>query len=142
MNAQKIIKTCSQVYIGFSILSLAYVSISSIWNPQATMDLVSIQLSNTDAISSIRGIYGGVGLLITFLLVYLLFNDVRKALFFLLLFWAAYSISRLITIWVDGPLGSFGSQWLIIESTFSILAFVLLLLYARIKKEAENVSQQ
>jgi len=141
MNAQKIIKTSSQVYIGFSILSLAYVSISSIWNPQATMDLVSTQLPNTDAISSIRGIYGGVGLLITFLLIYLLLNDIGKALFFLLLFWAAYSISRLITIWVDGPLGSFGFQWLIIESTFSILGFVLLLLYARIKKET-NVSQQ
>lgn len=82
MNAQKIIKISSRVYIGFSILSLAYVSISSIWNPQATMDLVSTQLPNTDAISSIRGIYGGVGLLITFLLIYLLLTDIGKALFF------------------------------------------------------------
>lgn len=138
MNAQKIIKTCSQVYMGFSILSLAYISISSILNPQATMDLVSTPLPNTDAISSIRAIYGGVGLLITFSLVYLLLNDIKKGLFFLLLFWAAYSISRLITIWVDGPLGSFGSQWLIIESTFSILALALLLLCNRIKKETEN----
>jgi len=140
MNAQKMIKACSRAYIGFSILSLAYVSILSFWNPQATMNLVSTQLPNTDAISSIRGIYGGIGLLIAFLLVYLLLNDIAKALFFLLLFWAAYAISRLVTIWADGPLGSFGSKWLIIESTFSILAFLLLILYTRMMKETGNHS--
>jgi len=97
------------------------------------MDLVATQLSNTDAISSIRGIYGGVGLVICLSLVHLLLKDEKKALIFLSLFWLAYSISRLITILVDGPLGEFGSQWLVIESTLGILALVLLLFYRRFR---------
>lgn len=129
MNAQKIIKISSKIFIGFSILSLMYVSLLSIYSPQATMDLVSTALPNTDAISSIRGIYGGAGLVITVTLIYLLLKDVRKGLIFLSLFWAAYAISRIITILVDGPLGDFGSQWLKIESTLSMLALVLLILY-------------
>jgi len=133
MNTQKITKISSQIYIGFSIFSIAYVSILSIYNPQGTMDLVATQLSNTDAISSIRGIYGGVGLVICLSLVHLLLKDEKKALIFLSLFWLAYSISRLITILVDGPLGEFGSQWLVIESTLGILALVLLLFYRRFR---------
>jgi hypothetical protein len=136
MNAPKIIKIMSKLYIGFSILSLAYVSLLSIYSPQATMNLVGTPLPNTDAISSIRGIYGGVGLVITFTLIYFLLNDIKKGLIFLMCFWSAYAFSRLITIWVDGPLGDFGSQWLVIESSFGILAMVLLLLLQRSPKVA------
>jgi len=129
MNAQKVIRKSSRLYIVFSTLSLAYVSLLSFYSPQATMDLVSTQLLNTDAISSIRGIYGGVGLVITLTLIYLLINDLRKGLIFLAIFWAAYAVSRLITIMVDGPLGQFGTQWLVIESTLSAVALLLLLFH-------------
>lgn len=131
MNAQKIIKISSRIYIGFSILSLMYVSLLSMYSPQATMDLVSTQLTNSDAISSIRGIYGGVGLVITITLIYLLLTDLTKGLVFLSLFWGSYAVSRIITICVNGPLGSFGSQWLKIEMVLCILALVLLLFYKK-----------
>jgi len=127
MNTQKIVKISSQIFIGFSAFSLGYVAILSILNPQSTMDLVATTLPNTDAISSIRGIYGGVGFVITIQLIYLLIKDYRKGLLFLSLFWSAYAISRLITIFVDGSLGDFGKQWIIIESTFSVIAIILLL---------------
>jgi len=127
MNAQKIVKISSQIFIGFSAFSLGYVAILSILNPQSTMDLVATTLPNTDAISSIRGIYGGVGFVITIQLIYLLIKDYRKGLLFLSLFWSAYAISRFITIFVDGSLGDFGKQWIIIESTFSVIAIILLL---------------
>ncbi|MBN8652989.1 MAG: DUF4345 domain-containing protein [Cytophagales bacterium] len=128
MNTQKITKTGSQIFIGFSIFSLGYVAILSLVNPQATMDLVKTSLPNTDALSSIRGIYGGVGLVITFQLVYLLFKDVQKGLLFLSLFWGAYAVSRLITIFTNGALGDFGNQWIMIETTFCALAIALLFL--------------
>ncbi|MGB0403952.1 MAG: DUF4345 domain-containing protein [Salibacteraceae bacterium] len=131
MNAKKTIQISSNLFIGFSILSLSYVSVLSIYNPQATMDLVSTTLANNDAISSIRGIYGGVGLVIITTLVYLLIADTKKGLLFLALFWGSYAASRIITIVADGPLGEFGSNWLIIESTFSILAFGLFFLNKR-----------
>ena len=130
MNSKKTTIVLSKVYIIICILSLAYVALLSLYHPQKTMDLVATDLANTDAISSIRGIYGGVGLVITLTLVYLLVTDVFKALIFLAFFWCAYAISRLITIYVDGPLGDFGTQWLVIESALCLIA-VILLLYTR-----------
>jgi len=128
MNTQINVKVGSQIYIGFSALSLGYVALLSLYSPQATMDLVKTTLPNTDAISSIRGIYGGVGLVITGLLIYLLIKDYYKGLLFLSLFWGAYAISRFITIFVEGALGDFGNQWIIIESTFTIFAILLMVL--------------
>ena len=128
MNTQKVIKTSSKVFIGFSIFSVGYVSVLSMLNPVATMELVDTPLPNTDAISSIRGIFGGVGIAITVSLIYLMFKDFKNGISFLTLFWGAYAISRIITQLVDGPLGDFGNQWLIIESTLFILGCVLLFL--------------
>ena len=128
MKAQKNVRIGSQIFIGISALSLGYVALLSIFNPQSTMDLVATTLPNTDAISSIRGIYGGVGLVITIQLIYLLIKDHYKGLLFLSLFWGAYALSRLITIFSDGALGDFGNQWIVIESTFCVVAFILLLL--------------
>jgi uncharacterized membrane protein len=129
MNSQKLIAAGSKTYVGLSILSLAYVSLLSIYSPQATMNLVATALPNTDAISSIRGIYGGVGLVITISLIYLLVKDLRKALIFLCMFWFAYALSRLLTLWVDGPLGAFGNQWLITESVLGLLALLCIVFY-------------
>ncbi|RKE56000.1 DUF4345 domain-containing protein [Sphingobacterium detergens] len=134
MNAQKIVKVSSKIYILFSILCVLYVGLFSMYSPQATMKLVSTVLPNNDAISSIRGVYGGVGLVIVVALIYLLRKDLRLGLIFITLFWISYALSRLITLVVDGPLGDFGFQWLIIESVQSILGLGLLLLFRLSKK--------
>tara|TARA_B100000780_G_C21105995_1_gene446614 strand:- start:502 stop:903 length:402 start_codon:yes stop_codon:yes gene_type:complete len=125
MEAQKKGQVISRIYIGFSILSLAYVSLLSLYSPQMTMDLVQTTLPNTDAMSSIRGIYGGVGMVIVATLVYLFMKDVRKGVQFLAVFWFAYLFSRLLTMWIDGPLGDFGKQWLVIESVMCLIAVTI-----------------
>lgn len=125
MKATNVVQNLSRGFMGLCILSLAYVAIMAMFNPQATMDLVQVKLTNTDAISSIRGIYGGVGLLITWGLVYLLFRNVQVGLMLLSLFWGAYAFSRVVTWLADGALGAFGSQWLMIESVFALLALGL-----------------
>ncbi|MGD1847560.1 MAG: DUF4345 family protein, partial [Salibacteraceae bacterium] len=56
---------------------------------------------------------------------------IRMGLGFLILFWGAYAISRLITLIADGPLGDFGSQWLLMESVFCVLAVGLYAFYHR-----------
>ncbi|MDQ4140102.1 MAG: DUF4345 domain-containing protein, partial [Bacteroidota bacterium] len=76
--------------------------------------------------SSIRGVYGGVGLTLFISLVYLLRTDVIKGLGFLTLLWGFYALSRLITIFAEGSLGAFGKQWLFTETVFFIIAVVLL----------------
>lgn len=126
-----VVKTSSKVFIGFSVLSIGYVSVLSMISPQATMEMVGTTLPNTDAISSIRGIYGGVGLVITLSLIYLMFNDLSNGLRFLALFWGAYAVSRMITIGIDGALGDFGQQWLIIESVLCVVAIALWLVGQR-----------
>ncbi len=126
MKKEITIRTSNILFVGISIIGLASVSILSLFDPQATMDLVKVKLDNTDAISSIRGIYGGVGMSIISGLTYLLITKIIMALRFLTLFWFSYAVSRLITILVDGPLGEFGNQWLTIETAFFVLGAVLL----------------
>ena len=122
----KTLKIASRAFIVLSCLSLLYVSVLAFVNPQSVMDLVSVTLPNNDAISSIRGIYGGVGLTIVIMLFYLAFADVKKGLIVLSMFWGLYAISRFITIAAEGQLGAFGTQWLIIESVFCVSALALL----------------
>lgn len=135
MNTKKTLLRSQQIYVGFSCLSLAYVSLLSLVSPQSTMDLVGVVLPNTDAISSIRGIYGGVGLFLTSGLIYLLFKELPKAVIFLFFFWFSYALSRLITLLVDGPLGDFGNQWIMIETFLATVGFVLLFLSKQQKKK-------
>lgn len=131
MKKSKIIIISSKLFVALSGLSLLYVSILSILNPQATMDLVNITLPNTDAISSIRGIYGGAGLAITIGFIWVFFQKPEWSLKFLVLFWGGYALSRLLTILIDGRLGAFGNQWLIIESVFTLIAILLSIYYPK-----------
>jgi hypothetical protein len=93
------------------------------------MDLVHVHLGNTDAFSSIRGVYGGVGLTLFISIVYMLVRDVRHGLMFLCMLWGFYAFSRIMTIFAEGSLGAFGTQWLTIESIFFSIALVLAIIY-------------
>lgn len=128
MKNQKIITRAGQCYTGLSILALAWVSALSVYHPQSTMDLVKVSLTNNDAISSIRGIYGGVGLALVISLVYLYVKELLLSLQFLTLFWGGYALSRIITILADGPLGDFGRQWLYIETGLFLCGLLLVML--------------
>lgn len=121
----------SRIYIWFSAISLLSVSLMAFVSPQAVMDLVQVKLSNTDAFSSIRGVYGGVGVTIFFWLLYTMKKDLRESLLFLSVFWGLYAVSRIITLMIEGPLGDFGTQWLGIEIVFCSLAILLLSLHKR-----------
>jgi len=125
MKTKTLLPIASKGFIIFSALSLLSVSVIAFNNPQAVMDLVQVQLKNTDAYSSIRGVYGGVGLTICISLFYLLKNNVTLALAFLSLLWGFYAFSRTLTILVEGSLGNFGSQWLVIESILCIIGGIL-----------------
>lgn len=119
MTTKVIYHSVSKGFILFSAISLAFVAIKAMLNPQSVMDLVGVKLLNNDAISSIRGIYGGVG--ITLVLV-----QTTKGLTFLTLFWGSYAISRIITWFANGPLGEFGTAWLAIESCLCLIGIILL----------------
>jgi hypothetical protein len=135
MKKQKILKAGSRVYIFLSALCLLLVSLQAWYNPQMVMDLVGVQLSNNDASSSIRGVYGGAGITIYITLIYLMKNDIAKGLMFLSMFWGLYAFSRILTVFADGQLGGFGNQWLKIESFLFLLGIALLMSYHLIIKD-------
>jgi uncharacterized membrane protein HdeD (DUF308 family) len=134
MKTTKLVHLASAGLILLSAASLLSVSFMAFANPQSVMDLVQVQLNSNDAFSSIRGVYGGVGLALGISLLYLMVKDTGKGLAFLCLLWGFYATSRVITIFVEGRLGDFGTQWLIIESVLFGLAAGLLL--ARRKRAA------
>ena len=136
MKSHFIIRVLSKGFVLLSALSVLSVSIMAFQNPQAVMDLVSVKLNNTDAYSSIRGVYGGVGVTIFISLLYTMFKNIMESLGLLIVLWGLYAISRIMTIFAEGSLGSFGNQWLMIELLFFSAAVVLLLLNKKeMKKE-------
>jgi len=139
MKKQKMILAASRSFMALSALSMLSVSLMAFSNPQAVMDLVHVELNNNDAFSSIRGVYGGVGLTLFVSIVYLLVKDVRKGLVFLCMLWGFYALSRLMTIIAEGNLGAFGTQWLVTESCFFGIALVLSVVYKPISPVAKNL---
>ena len=133
MKKEKLVRVATIAFIVFSALCLLMVSLMAFLNPQSVMDLVSVKLTNTDAYSSIQGIYGGVGMTLVISLLYLIRNHANEALLFLTFLWGLYAISRLITILVEGPLGQFGNQWIVTETILCAIALVLLKFNKKLK---------
>ncbi len=115
----------SRGYLLLSAVSFCMVSLMGFFSPQAVMDLVQVKLPNTDAFSSVRGVYGGVGLTITIMLIRWMIKDIPQGVVFLCWLWGLYALSRIITWVAEGPLGAFGTQWLIIESVFFMMGALL-----------------
>lgn len=125
MNNRIIMGVLSVIVIGITALGIGMVSIMAFINPQSVMDLVGVSLPNTDAYSSIRGVYGGAGMAICIALVYLAISNQKMGLLFVALLCGLYALSRTITIYAEGSLGEFGQQWLVIESSMCIVASLL-----------------
>jgi Domain of unknown function (DUF4345) len=134
MNKIKIHRTASLAIISLTAFGILMVSIQAFVNPQSVMDLVNVKLLNTDAFSSIRGLYGGIGLLIFIQLVYLAFKNYKQGLVVVALFGGLYALSRIITIFTEGSLGAFGMQWLLTETTICLIAILLLFLQTRLRR--------
>lgn len=125
MTTKNYVRIAGIAFVSISTLAFLAVSFMAFHNPQSVMDLVSVSLQNNDAFSSIRGVYGGVGLSICIILIYLLKHNLKQALQLLAIIWGLYAVSRLMTIAIEGSLGAFGTQWLWIESLFFLLAIAL-----------------
>lgn len=131
MKKSKSLRVVSKGFILLSGVSLLSVSLMAFNNPQAVMDLVAVKLTNTDAYSSIRGVYGGVGLTLFITLLYTMRKNLLEGLGLLSLLWGFYAFSRMMTVVKDGALGAFGNQWLGIETSFFLIAITLYFLNKR-----------
>jgi hypothetical protein len=141
MAAKKILNVLSVCLIGLCASGILMVSIMAFINPQSVMNLVGVTLPNTDAYSSIRGVYGGAGLTICIILFYLAVKNSRQGLLCMALLCSLYALSRLITIFAEGNLGEFGQQWLIIESVMAMLALLVYGFRVNIEKYHRHLTQ-
>ncbi len=130
----KIVHVLAVILIGLTAAGILMVSIMAFINPQSVMDLVGVTLPNTDAYSSIRGVYGGAGLAIVIGLLYLALTNPQTGVVFVALICGLYALSRTITIFVDGNLGEFGLQWLKIESSMCLLAISIYIAKVKLQK--------
>lgn len=137
MKKSHYILILSRAFILLSAGSIFLVSILAMVDPQKVMDLVQVNLPNTDTYSSIRGVYGGVGLTIFITLIYLLVKNPIQGLSFLVIFWGFYALSRVMTILMDGHLGDFGIQWLMIEFLFFLIGLTILTAHLITRKTNE-----
>ncbi len=85
----KVIKISSSILMGLSVLGIVSISLMAFNSPQSVMDLVQVKLENTDAMSSIRGVYGGAGIAILMVMIYLWRNNLRQGMLFLAVFWGS-----------------------------------------------------
>lgn len=131
MKSQKLILQIAKGYVLLSAFSVLAVSVMAFQSPQAVMDLVSVKLTTNDAFSSIRGVYGGVGVTLFVALIYTLRKNITESLGLLVVLWGMYALCRIITVFTEGPLDGFGRQWLIIEAVFCAIAVILLLLVSK-----------
>ena len=90
MKKERIFTVAGKVYVVFSALCQFIVSVQAWYDPQMVMSLVKVELGNNDALSSVRGVYGGVGFTVFITLIYLAFKDLLKGLMFLSFFWGFY----------------------------------------------------
>jgi hypothetical protein len=141
MNTKQILNMASVVLLAFSAFAIVAVSLKAFNNPQKVMDLVQVQLPNNDAYSFIRGIYGGVGFTIFLTLIYLMIKDRLRGLIFAAVLWGSYAVSRVITIFNEGALGPFGTQWLTIETLLCLSAILLVFFHSQKRALAANESK-
>ncbi len=116
MKQRKFLQTLPTILLGISSLAILSVSLMAFADPRAVMALVQVELNNNDALSSVRGVFGGVGITLFVLLLWIWRKDRRAAIGSLALLWGLYAFSRALTVLVDGPLGDFGTQWITIEA--------------------------
>jgi hypothetical protein len=125
MKKTFIVRSASKGFVILSALSISSVSIMALLNPQMVMDLVQVDLPNNDAYSSIRGVYGGVGLTLCVALIYTMQKNLQECLALLATLWGSYAACRIITLLNEGQLGAFGNQWMKIELVFFFIALIL-----------------
>lgn len=138
MNTQKFLTIATVSFLVLSALAIVSVSLLAFYNPQSVMDLVHVKLHNTDAYSSIRGVYGGVGLAIFITFIYLAFKDQFRGLIFGAMLWGFYALSRFITIVNEGALGGFGKQWFVTEGVLCLVALTLVCFQLRFKEQVNK----
>lgn len=139
MKNNRIIDIATWAIVLISALGTLSVSLMALIDPQGVMAMVHTPLDNADAYSSVRGVFGGVGLTLAAIMVWVFRRDRTAGLGFIALFWGNYALCRALTIAMDGPLGAFGGQWIVIETMLALAALALYVVRKRAVKAHQDL---
>jgi hypothetical protein len=87
MKTSKFLEFATWTIVAISALGTLSVSLTALLDPAGVMALVHTPLDNTDAFSSIRGVFGGVGITLAAAMVWIFRRDRTAAMGFLAMFW-------------------------------------------------------
>jgi hypothetical protein len=122
----KIIKLSTRIFLGLMALAFCKVGIEALVNPVPVLANVQIELLNTNALSSMRAVYGGMHFVFGLFCLYGIFKNPASALGLIVLYTAGFVLGRLTGIIVDGTPDEFVTSWLATETVSLLIAGFLL----------------
>lgn len=124
------VKRISQVFLGLLALAFCKTGIEALFNPQAVLANVGIDLNNAAALSSMRAVYGGMHLVFGLFCAWGLFKNQSAALLLVILYTSGFVAGRVMSWAADGTPNEFVVTWLATE-TFSLVVCTTLFLLLR-----------
>lgn len=121
------VKRISQVFLGLLALAFCKTGIEALFNPQAVLANVGIDLTNAAALSSMRAVYGGMHLVFGLFCVWGIFKNQSAALLLVILYTSGFVAGRVMSWAADGTPNGFVVTWLATE-TFSLVVCTTLFL--------------
>lgn len=121
------VKRISQVFLGLLALAFCKTGIEALFNPQAVLANVGIDLNNAAALSSMRAVYGGMHLVFGLFCAWGIFKNQSAALLLVILYTSGFVAGRVMSWAADGTPNEFVVTWLATE-TFSLVICTTLFL--------------
>lgn len=127
-------KRISQLFLALLAVAFCKTGIEALFNPQAVLANVGIDLNNAAALSSMRAVYGGMHLVFGLFCAWGIFKNRSAALLLVILYSSGFITGRLISWIVDGTPNDFVVTWLATE-TFSLVVCTVLFLLLRNREQ-------
>jgi len=122
------VKRISQVFLGLLALAFCKTGIEALFNPQAVLANVGIDLNNAAALSSMRAVYGGMHLVFGLFCAWGIFKNQSAALLLVILYTSGFVAGRVMSWAADGTPNEFVVKWLATEAFSLVVCTTLFLL--------------
>ncbi len=122
------VKRISQVFLGLLALAFCETGIEALFNPQAVLANVGIDLNNAAALSSMRAVYGGMHLVFGLFCAWGIFKNQSAALLLVILYTSGFVAGRVMSWAADGTPNEFVVTWLATEAFSLVVCTTLFLL--------------
>lgn len=93
--------------------------------PSELLAVVGIPLDNPSALSSIRGIYGGLHIAFGAMMLWSLLKNPSVALLFVVIYTGGFTLGRWTAFALDGQPNAFVTTWMFVEPVCGLVSWFL-----------------